>query len=185
MPVTRWLLCAVLALLVAVPGVAVAQETETDAPARPPGIPSSVSVVAGDANAVVTWVAPADDGGDTISSYTVTADPGGATASVPGVARTATVLGLINGMAYRFTVTAANSEGKGPPSAVSNVVRPAPAAGTAGPTLVSEDFTTSAGRMVPVSGGPWGSPAGGTCCRRPPTGAKPWRTPTWPWTTWS
>ena len=133
-------------------GVAVGQ--------APPGIPSSVAVTPGDASAEVTWVAPTDDGGDTISSYTVTVDPGGAVTRVPGVVSTATVTGLSNGVAYRFTVTAANSAGPGPPSAVSNAVRPAPAPGTSGPTLISEDFATSVGGMAPISGGTWGVASG-------------------------
>ena len=83
MPATRWLVRALLVLavgLLATPGVAVAQ--------APPGIPQSVAVTAGDGSVVVQWVAPDDDGGATISGYLVTALPGGATASVPGVART-------------------------------------------------------------------------------------------------
>ena len=72
----------------------------------------------------MSWVAP-DDGGATISGYTVTASPGGATTTVPGVARSATVTGLTNGVAYRFTVTATNRSGAGPASAVSNAVTPA------------------------------------------------------------
>ena len=126
----------------------------------PPGIPPSVAVSAGDGSAVVQWVAPDDDGGATISGYTVTALPGGATASVPGVARTATVTGLTNGVAYRFTVTASNRAGAGSPSAVSDAVTPTAAAGAAGTVLVHEDFATSAGSMEPIAGGAWGVSSG-------------------------
>src|SRR3954451_10653785 len=106
MSASRTLVCMVislvLGLLVAVllPGLAVAHAQ--------PGIPQSVAVTAGDGSAVVQWIAPDDDGGETISSYTVTALPGDATTAVFGVARVAIVTGLSNGVAYRFTVTASN-----------------------------------------------------------------------------
>ena len=106
------------------------------------------------------WVAPDDDGGATISGYTVTALPGGVTAEVPGVARAATVTGLSNGVAYRFTVTASNRLGAGTPSAVSDAVTPTAAAGVAGTVLVREDFAASTGSMEPVSGGAWGVSSG-------------------------
>ena len=166
MPATRWLLRTVLLLVLgllavaAAPDAALAQETTTEAPPTPPGIPSSVSVDPGDASAVVSWVEPADDGGDTISGYRVTASPGGATAQVPGVARTATVLGLSNGVAYRFTVAARNSAGWGPESAVSEAVTPAGAAGAAGPRIIDEDFATSAANFDRVAGGTWGVASG-------------------------
>ena len=155
MPATRWLVRALLVVavgLLATPGIAVAQ--------TPPGIPQSVAVTAGDGSAIVQWVAPDDDGGATISGYTVTALPGGATASAPGVARAATVSGLTNGIAYRFTVTASNRAGAGTPSAVSDAVTPTATAGAAGTVLVNEDFATSTGSMEPIAGGEWGVSSG-------------------------
>ena len=129
MPATRCLVRALLVLavgLLAAPGVAVAQ--------APPGIPQSVAVSAGDGSAVVQWVAPDDDGGgDSISGSTWSLRyRAELMASVPGVARAATVTGLINGVAYRFTVTASNRAGAGSPSAVSDAVTPTAAAGAAG-----------------------------------------------------
>jgi hypothetical protein len=114
----------------------------------------SVAVTALDGSAEVSWVAP-DDGGDTISGYTVTANPGGATASVPGVAREATVTGLTNGTVYRFTVTAKNSAGTGPSSAVSNAVTPTAISLDTGTQLINENFTASAGGLGRVAGGEW------------------------------
>ena len=117
--------CPLRAVVIAVLGIVAMQFSTAVAVAQtPPGIPSSISVTPGDGTAVVSWVEP-DDGGATISGYTVTASPGGATTTVPGVARSATVTGLTNGVAYRFTVTATNRLGTGPPSAVSNAVTPA------------------------------------------------------------
>ena len=74
--------------------------------------------------------------------------------------RAATVTGLSNGIAYRFTVTGANRVGAGSPSAVSDAVTPNPAAGSTGTVLVNEDFGTSTGSMEPVAGGKWGVASG-------------------------
>jgi hypothetical protein len=87
-----------------------------------PGAPTHVTAVAGNQSAVVTFAAPASDGGDPVNSYTVTASPGG----VKGSSATSpiTVTGLTNGVSYTFTVTATNPEGKGPKSKASNAVVP-------------------------------------------------------------
>jgi hypothetical protein len=76
--------------------------------------------VAGEASATVYWSAPTG----VVSSYTVTASPGGATVTVSGSALTATVSGLTDGTTYTFTVTATNSVGTSPASAASNAVIP-------------------------------------------------------------
>src|SRR5207249_3454467 len=82
------------------------------ASATAPGAPTDVEAVAGDSKATVTWTAPTVTGGSPILSYTVTASPGGATATTPnGTTTTATVTGLTNGTAYTFTVTATNLVG--------------------------------------------------------------------------
>jgi hypothetical protein len=154
MPASRWFPRAVV-----LPLLAVLLLCGFAAPPAPPGIPTGVTVTAGDASVVVGWVAP-NDGGATISGYTVTATPGGATATVPGVARTATVTGLSNGVAYRFTVTASNRLGAGTPSAVSDAVTPTAAVGVAGTVVVREDFAASTGSMEPVAGGEWGVASG-------------------------
>ncbi|WP_137152055.1 putative Ig domain-containing protein [Devosia sp. FKR38] len=87
-----------------------------------PGAPVIGTATAGDAEATVTFTAPASNGGAAITSYTVTASPGGATKS--GSASPITVTGLTNGTAYTFTVTATNSVGSGSASQASNSVTP-------------------------------------------------------------
>jgi hypothetical protein len=159
MPGTRWCLGALLALVLAVlPVPAVAEPSA--ALGAPPGIPTSVSVTPGAGSAVVSWVAPADEGGSTVSGYTVTAQPGGQVAKVPGVARSATVMGLSDGVAYRFTVVASNHAGPGRPSAVSGAVVPSAAPAPTGPTLIDDDFAADAGGMEAVEGGTWGTASG-------------------------
>ncbi|NKZ42433.1 Ig-like domain-containing protein [Shewanella algae] len=87
-----------------------------------PGAPTSVSAVASDASATVSFSAPASTGGAAISSYTVTSSPGGLTAS--GAGSPLTVSGLSNGTDYSFTVSASNTAGTGPTSSPSNTVTP-------------------------------------------------------------
>ena len=88
----------------------------------PPGAPTSVKATASNAQASVTWTAPSSNGGAAISAYTVTASPGGKTAT--STSTSATVTGLTNGTSYTFTVKATNSAGTGPSSAASNAVIP-------------------------------------------------------------
>src|SRR5262249_14682016 len=89
-----------------------------------PSPPRSVTAVLGNGQSIVTWSAPDNDGGSPVTGYTVTASPGGRTATTQGTT-TATVTGLTNGTAYQLTVTAANAAGTSAPSAVSAPVTPA------------------------------------------------------------
>ncbi|WP_343733985.1 DUF4347 domain-containing protein [Acidovorax sp.] len=90
-----------------------------------PSAPTIGTATAGDAQASVTFSAPASNGGSAITTYTATANPGGATGSCAGPAAcVATVTGLTNGLSYTFTVTATNGVGTSTPSAASNAVTP-------------------------------------------------------------
>ena len=101
-----------------------------------PGAPTSVSAVAGDGQAEVSFTAPSSNGGTEITSYTVTSNPGGITAT--GASSPITVTGLTNGTTYTFTVVATNSEGDGIVSAASNEVTPTAAVTVPGaPTSIS------------------------------------------------
>ena len=113
-----------------------------------PDAPTGVSATAGDAQAQVSWTEPESDGGQPVTGYTVTASPGGRTATTTGQA-SATVTGLTNGTAYTFTVTATNEVGTGVASARSNEVTPtAPAPPVVPSTLErwagSDRFVSSA-----------------------------------------
>jgi Zn-dependent metalloprotease len=89
-----------------------------------PGPPTAVTATAGTAEALVSWSAPASDGGSPITGYRVTPSPGGASVTVTG-ATTAKVTGLTNGIAYTFTVAATNAVGVSPASLASGPVTPA------------------------------------------------------------
>ncbi len=112
-----------------------------------PGAPTAVSGTRGDRAVAVAWAAPATDGGSAISSYLVTAAPGGATCTATG-ATACTVEGLANGTRYTFTVQARNALGLGPSSAKSKPVTPrratAPRALDAGPVRwrITKRFVT-------------------------------------------
>ncbi len=77
----------------------------------------------GSAQAIVTFTAPASNGGAEIIVYTVTSSPDVITAT--GTNSPLTITGLKNGKAYTFTVTATNAVGTGTASAASNSVTPA------------------------------------------------------------
>jgi hypothetical protein len=94
-----------------------------------PGAPTNVVAVAGNAQATLTWTAPQSNGSP-ITSYLVTASPGGATATSSSTGVTFT--GLTNGTAYSFSVVAVNAAGNGPSSAPSTPVTPAGTGGGGG-----------------------------------------------------
>ncbi|HKT50367.1 MAG TPA: fibronectin type III domain-containing protein [Candidatus Angelobacter sp.] len=98
-----------------------------------PGAPTAVTATAGNAQAGVSWTAPADDGGSPITSYTVTALVGGVVTGTPvtvaAPTTSAVVSGLTNGTTYTFTVHATNGIGSGAESAPSNGVTPSVSTG--------------------------------------------------------
>jgi hypothetical protein len=88
-----------------------------------PGVPTFVTADGGSGSAVISWTAPNANGSATITSYTVTASPGGETC-VATEGTGCTVTGLTNGSSYTFSVFATNSDGNSAASAPSNSVVP-------------------------------------------------------------
>jgi uncharacterized protein (TIGR02145 family) len=74
-----------------------------------PGAPTIVSVTTGSQQATISFTAPLSDGGSTITSYKVTASPGGS--FVTGATSPIVVSGLTNGQSYTFTVIATSAVG--------------------------------------------------------------------------
>ena len=92
------------------------------------GAPTSVAGVAGDGSATVSWTAPANTGGRSVSTYTTTSTPGGFTCS--SSTTSCTVNGLSNGTAYSFAVTATTSFGTSSTSSSSSSLTPTATAQT-------------------------------------------------------
>ena len=90
-----------------------------------PQAPATPTAVAGDGSAAVTITPLA---GGSVTSYTVTSDPGEKTCAVVAPKTSCTVEGLTNGTSYRFRATATNAAGTGAASAWSSPVTPAAAA---------------------------------------------------------
>ncbi len=117
-----------------------------------PGAPTGVSATAGNAQATISFTAPASDGGAPITSYTVTSSPGGITAT--GASSPITVTGLTNGTAYTFTVTATNSEGTSAASTPSAAVTPSTVPGApTGVSAVKGNAQATVSFTAPVSDG--------------------------------
>lgn len=89
--------------------------------ASAPSAPTAVSATAGMRRALVSWSAPSALNGATLTGYTVTATPGGATCSTAG-ARRCTVSGLTGGTRYTFRVVARSSAGNSAASTASRAV---------------------------------------------------------------
>ncbi|MRS02629.1 hypothetical protein EG832_05300, partial [bacterium] len=87
-----------------------------------PGAPTGVTATAGNAQATVTFTAPASNGGSPITGYTVISSPGGIQST--GTLIPITITGLTNLTAYTFVVVATNINGNSAPSAASNSVIP-------------------------------------------------------------
>ncbi|MGX9463639.1 fibronectin type III domain-containing protein, partial [Shewanella sp. A14] len=84
--------------------------------------PSIGTATAGDKQASISFSAPTNNGGATITRYTVTSSPGNKKAS--GMGSPLTITGLTNGTAYTFSVTATNYVGASAASTASNSVTP-------------------------------------------------------------
>jgi protocatechuate 3,4-dioxygenase beta subunit len=137
----------------------------------PPGKPTGVAAGGFHNGAVVTWSAPADDGGTDITKYTVTSSPAGKTCTSISETR-CIVYGLTNGTAYTFTVKATNAVGTGAASDPSGAVVPSPVPGPPGtPSAVAGNAAASVTWTPPaVPGGSavsaytvTSSPGGKTC----------------------
>ncbi|WP_314589494.1 S-layer homology domain-containing protein [Paenibacillus terrigena] len=106
------------------PGGDSAASNEVSAKPRTiPGAPTDVQAIAGNGQATITFKAPTDDGGSSVTGYEVTVSPGNVV--VAGSNSPITITGLVNGTTYTFTVQAMNSAGKSAASTISNPVTPA------------------------------------------------------------
>ena len=110
-------------------------------PATVPNPPTSlVAVTTSPNSAIITFVAPVNNGGDAVTSYTVTSSPGGFTCTVAAPGTSCAITGsLTNGIAYTFTAIATNSVGNSIPSSGSTAITPI------GPPAAPSNVTATAG----------------------------------------
>jgi Ca2+-binding RTX toxin-like protein len=131
-------------------------------PVTAPGAPTIGTATAGNAQATLTWTAPASNGGSAITGYTVTilnaANVTLGTRLSAGTGTSLVVTALTNGQAVHFRVAATNSVGTGGQSGDSNVVTPVAPTAPGAPTGV-----TAVRVIVPPSSGTirvtWTAPA--------------------------
>ncbi|MBI1350148.1 MAG: hypothetical protein GC156_03420 [Actinomycetales bacterium] len=94
-----------------------------------PDAPTGVSGTSGNTQVTVTWSAPANDGGSSITGYAIqrATNAGGpwttVTSNTASTSTTYTVTGLTNGTTYYFRVAAINTIGTGPYSTASSGVK--------------------------------------------------------------
>ncbi len=122
-------------------------------PSAGPGTPGTpAATVAGPTSVGLTWTTAAANG-SAITDYTVTATPGGATAS-SGTGLSLTFSGLTTGTAYTFTVAATNANGI-VSSGVSNSVTPAgvPDAPAAPSAVVASSNSVTVSWVAPNNNG--------------------------------
>lgn len=97
-----------------------------------PGPPTAVVGTVGNAQVSFTWAAPLDNGGASVTAYTVTAFTSGGVAVSPAKTcspasvstRACTITGLTNGTDYKFSVTATNARGTSDASGQTGLLRP-------------------------------------------------------------
>ncbi len=110
------------------------------------GPPTNVTATAGNASALIAWVAPASTGGTALTGYGVAAtdisDPTAApvTTNVDALVLSTVVPGLTPAHNYTFRVVAVNAAGSSAPSAIAGPVTP-----FAPPTIAGAPATVTAG----------------------------------------
>jgi subtilisin family serine protease len=105
-----------------------------------PDAPTVSAVDSGDASALVTWTAPASDGGSVITDYEYRLNGAGGWVSLATTGTSATITGLTNGTTYGVQVRAVNAVGAGAASNSRDVFPVKP-----GIRSVSGSLTTSDG----------------------------------------
>ena len=114
-----------------------------------PGVPTGVTVVPGNKQAVVSWTPPAT-GGSPITGYTVTVTPGNTT--VTSSSTLTTITGLTDGTLYTFAVTATNVVGVSQSASVTATTWKVPGVPT-GVTVAPGNKQAAVSWTAPSTGG--------------------------------
>ena len=100
------------------PGAVATVQTTPRLGAIAPSAPRNLAAEPGDAQATLTWSAPADDGGSAVTGYEYQVDQGDWINAGATAARSVVVSGLENGRQYTFAVRAVNRVRPGPAAKV-------------------------------------------------------------------
>ncbi|WNS41557.1 Ig-like domain-containing protein [Paenibacillus sp. MMS20-IR301] len=159
-------------------GLSGASNLVSATPSTVPGAPADVTAAPGDGQAVVSFTAPADNGGSPVTGYEVTVLPGGK--KVTGSASPVTITGLSNGTSYTFTVKAINGTGPSAESAESGAVVPAastppttPATPVPSDTPATPSPTTGPATPAPTMALPTPAPTSAPVASGPPATPDP------------
>jgi titin len=134
-------------------------------PRTTPSAPAAPTGTAGNSSVSLAWSAPADDGGASITGYTVQKSTDGTTytdqagCTSLGIDFSCTATGLTSGTAYTFKVAAINAAGTGTYSAASSAITPVAATCAAGGTCKVGDVGPGGGTVFYVASTPqsWGT----------------------------
>ena len=97
-------------------GSGLASSTQSGTPKTVPGAPTIGSVTSGDKQLSVTFSAPTNNGGDTISNYEYSTNNGSSWSSASSTSSPIVITGLTNGTTYNVKLRAVNGPGSGPAS---------------------------------------------------------------------
>jgi hypothetical protein len=121
-----------------------------------PGAPTAVTGVSGNQQVTLTWIAPASNGGISITSYKAMA-VSDSTKTCTSASTSCVIAGLTNGTAYTFTVRATNPVGSSALSTASAAVTPNPVVPSQ-PNVPSASILNTTTGAVTVS---WTAPFNG------------------------
>ena len=138
-------------------GAGPSSSAASDFPYTTPDAPTNLRVTGlGNAQVSIAWSAPANNGGESVDTYTVSYRAGSTGSWTPLVtsAETSTITGLTNGTTYEFRVQAFNARGGGALSGiVAAIPRTIPGAPTMNSTVVLGNQTLQVSWSAPTSTG--------------------------------
>ena len=119
-----------------------------------PGAPTHPLATPQNDRLLITWKAPASDGGSALTTYTATAKPGGRSCTVAAPKLQCLITGLDNGTPYVVSITAANKRGAGAAAKAARVA-PAPPLGVGrfrldGSTIITQIAVNGPGTLSQV-----------------------------------
>jgi hypothetical protein len=120
-----------------------------------PGAPTDPLATPQNDRLLITWKAPASDGGSALTTYTATAKPGGRSCTVAAPKLQCLITGLDNGTPYVVSITAANKRGAGAAAKAARVA-PAPPLGVGrirqnGSTIITQIAVNGPGALSQVA----------------------------------